>query len=163
MAAGTNDFSKVNISTLLKLSFSQILEGGRPREELPAKSFLWRNTQMSQSPVKGFAKNKGPGSHVKMICEVAWCLTFKKKIPFLCPISKKKSSAGNLNCYLRLKAGLGCIFEVSIQSGVYYSQDLNYKNRVGNENTENFRIRARSLSWLLQHLSFVSSYCQMEQ
>lgn len=51
---------------------------------------------MSQSPVKGFAKNKGPGSHVKMICEAAWCLTLKKKKKIYAPFKKKNASAGNL-------------------------------------------------------------------
>lgn len=124
-----------------KTLFLPNLDGDRPHEELPAKSFLWRNTQMSLSPVKGFAKNKGPGSHVKMICEAAWSLTLKKKRkrkPFLWPISKKKCICRQLGCYLRLNAGLRCIFEASIQSGVYYSQDLSHKNGVGNENMEDF-------------------------
>lgn len=59
MASGTKQWLlKVNISALLKLSFSQILEGGSPREELPAKSVLWRNTQMSQSLLKDLLKTK---------------------------------------------------------------------------------------------------------
>lgn len=72
----------------------------------------------------------------------------------------KKCICRQLDCYLRLNAGLRCIFEASIQSGVYHSQDRNHKNRV---KTENFRVRARSLSWLFQHLSLMSSHCQMEQ
>lgn len=50
----------------------------------------------------------------------------------------KKCICRQLGCYLRLNAGLRCICEASIQSGVYYSQDLNHKNGVGNENMENF-------------------------
>lgn len=90
---------------------------------------------MSQSPVKGFAKNKGPGSHVKMICEAAWCLTFFKTLSMP---HFKKCICRQLDCSLRLNAGLRCIFEASIQSGVYYSQGLNHKNGVGNESMENF-------------------------
>ena len=51
---------------------------------------------------------------------------------------KKKCICRQLGYYLRLDAGLRCIFEASIQSGVYYSQDLSHKNGVGNENMEDF-------------------------
>lgn len=60
-----------------------------------------------------------------------------KKKPLSMP-HFKKCICRQLGCYLRLNAGLRCICEASIQSGVYYSQDLNHKNGVGNENMENF-------------------------
>lgn len=76
----------------------------------------------------------------------------KKKEKTLSMAHFKKMHLQTLGCYLRLNAGLRCIFERLFNLG--YSQDLSHKNGLVMKTWRTLtRVRARPRSRLLQHLS----------